>query len=234
MIPVYVKTETFSEPDASMYYLVAADGAFLVKKTDLYRSVTRCDRIAGLEPQSPSVTLDVPKLPRRFLERVYGFFEAVYRTCAGEAIVFVFYQPERCDFRIGVPTQTVRRYWYQGTWRTEGHVEYESMSRPQGYLKLGDIHSHGSLSAFFSSVDDLDDREDGLRLVLGRLHIKPPDCCASFVAGGSRFKLDVEAVAEDFGEPIPPPPSWLERVRVRDEPGYVSWPSPSERYDETR
>lgn len=228
MIPIYIKTETSSEPDASMYYLVATNGVFLVKKTDLYSSVTLADWIAGLPYQAPSLTLDVPKIPRELMEQIYGFFDAVFQKWKSEAIVVLFYQPERREFRLGIPEQTVSRYWYGGTWNTVGHVEYTSVPRPEGFLKIGDIHSHGREGAFFSLVDDEDDREDGLRMVMGSLHIEPPELCASFIAGGYRFTLGRDEVAEDFTEAMPPPPEWLERVHLRDAPAYVSWTSPTE------
>ena len=226
MIPIHIKTETFSEPDVALYYLVAAEGVYLVKKTGLYRSVTRADWIVGPQSQAPALELNLPKVPRAHMERVYGFFDAVYQNCQGEAIVFLFYDPDRGDFQIGVPRQTVRRYWYAGGWITEGHVEYDQMARPEGYLKIGDIHSHGKQSAFFSAVDDHDDQEDGLRIVIGRLDLEPPDVCASFVAAGYRFPKNGDDVAEPFTARISPPHEWLARVRVCDAPRYVSWTPP--------
>ena len=223
MIPIHIKTETFSEPDGALYYLVAAEGVYLVKRTGLYRSITRADRIVGPQSQAPALELDLPKIPRELMERVYGFFDAVYQKWQGEAIVLLFYDPDRRDFRVGVPRQTVRRFWYADGWITEGHVEYDAMPRPEGYLKIGDIHSHGKQSAFFSAVDDHDDQEDGLRIVIGRLELEPPDVCASFVASGYRFPLRDDDVTEPFNERLSPPEEWLARVRVCDEPSYVSW-----------
>lgn len=226
MIPIRTKGKGSQEPDVPIYYLVAANGVFLVKKTTLYESVTLTDRIVGLAPQEPRLTLDLPKVPRELMERIYGFFDAVFRAYQSEAIVLVFYQPERREFLLRVPRQTVRRYRYAGSWHTEGHVAYDSVERPEGYLKIGDIHSHGSQGAFFSPVDDEDDHEDGLRMVMGRLNLRPPDLCASFVAGGYRFPLFADEVAEDFASPLEPPSEWMERVHLRDEPSYVSWSPP--------
>jgi hypothetical protein len=91
------------------------------------------------------------------------------------------------------------------------------VTRPAGFLKLGDAHSHGDSPAFFSSIDDRDDGEDGLRVVMGRLDRPRPDICVSFVANGTRFRLDVEDVLEDFTEPLPPPEAWTRRVACRYE-----------------
>ncbi len=217
MIPLHLKTDDFSEPDSPMYYLVAENGVYLVKNTGLYTSVTRACRIVGLEEQSPSLVLRLPKVPRKLLEMVYGFFAAVYRKWQGEAIVLLYYDPLGRTFRLGVPPQTLSRYHSCGSWVTEGRMEYGSIPRPNQFVKLGDIHSHGDLSPFFSSVDDKDDDEDGLRIVMGHLDRPRPDVCASFVAGGTRFLLDSEQVLAEFSVPRPPPEEWLRRVSCRED-----------------
>ena len=227
MIPLHLKTREFSEPSSSLYYLVAANGVFLVKRTRMYTSITPTDRVVGLEEQSPSLTFELPKLPLKLLESVYGFFDAVFRKWKGEAIVFLYYNPEAGTFRVGIPPQTVSRYQVCGDWFTPGHMEYGSIPRPDGFVKLGDIHSHGEKPAFFSSVDDRDDEEDGLRIVMGSMDRGRPDICASFVAGGTRFWLETEEIVEGFGTPRPPPEEWLEKVTCREEtvvPVWREWP----------
>ena len=124
MIPLHLKTDDFSEPDSPMYYLVAENGVYLVKNTGLYTSVTRACRIVGLEEQSPSLVLRLPKVPRKLLEMVYGFFAAVYRKWQGEAIVLLYYDPLGRTFRLGVPPQTLSRYHSCGSLVTEGRIEY--------------------------------------------------------------------------------------------------------------
>ena len=216
MIPIYVKTESFRTPGDSIYYLLAANGAFLAKKTPLFDSITRADDNVPLQTQRPRIKLHFPKLSRRLLERLLGFFTLVYRTWDGEAVALLYYSPEREQLRIEVPPQTLQRYPTAHGWRTEGKVQYGSVSRAEGYVKLGDAHSHGGSQAFFSSTDDRDDGEDGLRVVIGRLDSDAPDVCVSFVANGSRFWLDPEKVFEDLSHPlrvVPPPEAWMRRVK---------------------
>jgi hypothetical protein len=217
MIPLHLKTPDMTQPCDSTYYLVAANGVFLVKKAGLFTSVTEAKSVTGLEDQLPSVALAFPKLPRDLLGRIYGFFQLVYDRLDGEAIVFVYYSPEQDAFQAEAPPQRLTRYRTTRGWRTQGNVEYRSVTRPAGFLKLGDAHSHGDSPAFFSSIDDRDDGEDGLRVVIGRLDRPRPDVCVSFVANGMRFKLDVGDVLEDFTEPLSPPEAWTRRVACRYE-----------------
>jgi hypothetical protein len=221
MIPFYLKTADFGEAIDSTYYLVAANGVFLVKRSGLFSSVTEAGTVTGLVTQRPSLALSFPKLPRSLLERIYGFFKFVYDRLDGEAVVFIYYSPELGEFRADAPPQTLTRYRTVRGWQTEGRVEYRFLPRPEGFLKLGDAHSHGDSHAFFSCVDDRDDGEDGLRVVMGDLDRAEPDVRVSFVANGTRFELEAGDVLEDFSEAAPSPESWTRRITCRyEDPGH--------------
>jgi hypothetical protein len=99
----------------------------------------------------------------------------------------------------------------------EGRVLYGYHPRADGFLKVGDVHSHAGMPAFHSATDDHDDLETGLHLTLGRLDRTRPEVSASFVAHGVRFLLRPEDVVEDFAVPLTPPRKWLERVACRVE-----------------
>lgn len=218
MIPLYLKTPEFAEPSASLSYLVASNGVFLVQKSALFTSITKAQEIAGLLPQETSCRLFFPRIPQGILEQVYGFFQAVYIRWQGEAIVFLYYAPDRHAFRLDVPPQTLFRYRsLSGRWRTEMKVAYEALPRPPGFIKLGDIHSHANLPAYFSGADDDDDLEDGLHVVIGNLHRVQSDVRVSFVTNGARFLLEPEEVLEPFSRPVPPPRQWMRQVTRRTE-----------------
>jgi hypothetical protein len=218
---VYLKTPGFQEPPVALYYLVASNGIYLVKKTPLFASVTEAGAIHGLEPQAQAVTLAVPRVPREVMEAVYGFFLEAYRRWESEAVALLFLAPATGAFRVEIPPQTIVRYRAFGGWRTEQRVEYGPTERPKGHLKLGDLHSHAGMPPFFSHTDDRDDREDGLRVVVGRLDRVKPEVRVSFVSGRTRFSLDPEEVIEEFSDPVPPPDEWLAQITCRDQ-GEVS------------
>lgn len=219
MIPFYVDTPEGPEPPEPIYYMVAANGTFLVNRTELYTAVTATRSLPGLLRREPSLDLAFPRLPRQLMERVYGFFKTVYLAWEGEAIVFLFYAPAERTFHVGVPPQTLFRYRSGDRWRTEGRVSYGYLPRGPGRIKLGDIHSHASAAGFFSCRDDADDAtHDGLRIVLGQMHRRQPDVSVSFVTQGTRFVLRAEDVVEDFRAALTPPRAWLRQVTCR-EPG---------------
>ncbi|MBI4168885.1 MAG: Mov34/MPN/PAD-1 family protein [Acidobacteria bacterium] len=203
MIPFHGCYPGGAEPSAPIYYLVAANGVFLVDRSLLFTSVTPAPRVPGLARADVSLQLSLPRIPRQLLERMYGFFRAVYETWQGEAVAFIYYAPASRTFRLAVPPQTLAH---------AGHVTYGHLSRPDGFIKLGDAHSHAAFPAFFSGTDDRDDAQDGLRIVLGRVHRRPPDVSVSFVAHATRFLLRPQDILEDFSTPLTPPRKWLERV----------------------
>jgi PRTRC genetic system protein A len=214
---VYPKTSDLVDPGGSAYYLVAENGVFLVKQAGLFTSVTRARTVAGLQKQAPSLSLLFPRLPRRLVEQVYGFFRLAYERFDGEAVVLLYYSSERGEFHADAPPQWLTRRWTCRGWRTEGRVEYRAPPRPEGFLKLGDAHSHGGSAAFFSGLDDRDDREDGLRIVMGRLDRPRPEVRVSFVANGTRFRVRPRQVLESFNDAVPPPKEWIRRVTCRYE-----------------
>ena len=217
MIPLYLKSENFKAPGDALYYLVAANGVFFVKQAGLFTAVTKAHNVAGLEIETPALSLAIPKLPRTLMEKVYGFFDVVYRQWDGEAVAFFYYSPSLEQFHVDVPPQTLFRHRTHRGWRTDSRLEYGSLPRPDGFLWLGDVHSHGDLRAFFSDTDDQDDGQDGLRIVMGQLDRPTPDVSVSFVTGGTRFELGAEDVIEDFSRlrPVAPPPGWLQRISIR-------------------
>ncbi len=216
MLPTYLNTPGLPEPADPVYLLVAANGTFLVNKTALFTSITEVSEVSWLERQKPSVQLTFPKVPRQLMERVYGFFQAVYRRWRGEAVAFLYYAPATGDFGVAVPPQELRRYQCSGSWHVEPSVQYGSLSPVPGYIKLGDVHSHMNLPPFFSATDSRDDWQDGLRIVMGNLDRPIPAVRVSFIAQGVRFVLKNEDVLEDFSRPLPPPRTWLDRVTSRD------------------
>lgn len=104
---------------------------------------------------------------------------------------------------------------------------------PDGFTRMGTIHSHKAWDAYFSSTDDADDRYgDGMHLVFGHINEAKPtiksNVKASFCANGQRFqweKKDNDDVCEEFIDPDADfPGEWLKRCHEVEHVGdrYVS------------
>ena len=78
------------------------------------------------------------------------------------------------------------------------------------YLHYADIHSHNSMEAKFSAVDDRDEKASRLYIVVGRLNNFYPSVSARISCGGTYLPIDPELVMEGVGEEFPT--EWLDRV----------------------
>ncbi len=227
MFQVVVKTHPSTRRPGALYYEVASNGLFQVRDTETYRAVTPvAEDVPGLLPETAHVDFKFPRLPTPLLEDVLAFFDAVYRRYGGEAIVLLFYAPERQEFRAEAPPQTIPGYTdYRGRWLASYRLDYESMERPEGYLLFGTIHSHARQLAY-SSWTDCDDEafHDGLHVVFGSFHSAQLSESASFVANGTRFTVEPRDVLEACKIPERPARAdWMAQVSTQEERRSYSW-----------
>lgn len=87
------------------------------------------------------------------------------------------------------------------TWDGRYHLNYPSQEGGGGgvtYERLPgtvlDIHSHGSIGAFFSGTDNRDEQGLGLYMVVGRLHMLFPEVQLRMGVYGYFAPLEVEEV----------------------------------------
>lgn len=222
IFPVVLKTSEQPAPREACYYEVAENGVFQVRDTPIYRAVTRVQGLVpGLLPETEHLCLRIPRLPRRTVQDVLAFFAEVYRCHRAEAVVIVFLRAQTREFRIRVPPQTIpMRRRFDGTWRVDHAVVYGAAPRPEGFVRLGTIHSHADLPAYASHADCADEQyEDGLHIVFGDFYRAAISAAASFVANGVRFRLSPSDVLEPCGVPSRPArPDWLARVQLEHAP----------------
>ena len=102
-----------------------------------------------------SFKLKIPKIPQYVITGILGFFVKVFHAYNTEVAVQLFYDLEEKEYFVYLPKQRVA----YATVNFERSVELEFDDR---YILCADIHSHGKISAFFSAVDDAD--EKGTRL----------------------------------------------------------------------
>jgi hypothetical protein len=218
--PIVPRTPVFVAPRATaVYYEVAQNGVFQVRDTPIYRAVTPVEGpIPGLVPESENLVLKHPRLPRAELAEVLAFFNTIYRRTRGEAIVVLFYRHENREFRFDAPHQVLPAH--RGCDRrleSDLSVSYREPPRPEGFCRLGTIHSHADSPASASPIDCDDERwEDGLHVIFGNFGSSCLSASASFVANGVRFPVSPAEVLEPCAVPdYQPRADWMERVSVK-------------------
>jgi PRTRC genetic system protein A len=181
MFKIFINDGTNPLPNDNIYYIIGKQGVFLKKTMGLIDSIIKVDKISILNDVQETAALNVSKIPTITFSKIIKFYKDIYEKYHGEAVVLLYYNQTRKWFKLQIPNQNV----------TGGSAIYENRKTIENYQLIGTIHSHGSMSAFHSSVDDNDERNfDGLHITVGRVTEVNLDISCSVVVNGKRFILD--------------------------------------------
>jgi PRTRC genetic system protein A len=144
------------EPGLFYDYILAGNGVFVRARSSLIRATVLISRaqVRGLSPLREGIELPQGRIPWMIYDLAVSVLAA---TPHRERYLAVTWEGK---YHLRAPAQV----------SSPGGVEYEPLSNT-----VLDIHSHGTMSAFFSSTDNRD--EQGLRIymVMGRFDTLLPD-----------------------------------------------------------
>jgi PRTRC genetic system protein A len=191
----------------SVAYVMQGDGVYERRRNKLGTFITK---IASVEvPGLDSILEDgweltVPKVPVSLLGTAIAFFRKVYSLHHSEAFVQFFYDTETKDYLLYCPKQVVSG----ASVKFERDASFETPAR----ILVMEIHSHGSMSAFFSGTDDRDEKDDRFYGVVGNVTDYFPQMKLRLSMGGHTREVDVDDIfdideemyhAESFPEDWP-------------------------------
>lgn len=182
--------------DGQVYELRRSElGEFLAPK----HNVTEFSTVrAGFRPA-------LPRIPQSLLRAILGFFRSQMTDGAEfEALVRIYWDREEKRFVPFVPRQQVSKD------RIHIDLTDETLPDEARYLYYADIHSHNSMNAAFSEIDDLDERGTRLYLVVGHLDSFYPKIAARISCGGSFVPIEPELVLEPLEESFPE--EWQDKI----------------------
>jgi hypothetical protein len=220
--PLYLKlNDAMPWPEQEKaFYLLSSDGLYLCRNTPFFRSCVPVEDFPSeLAGQKPFLKLSYPRIPRRLMEQVIGFFDLVGERHASEAAVLIGWNRTTNSVQIIVPDQV----GLVGT-TCDGNpypmeLEYEVPPLPPHLLLLGDIHSHVDGPAYASYMDKSDEaHRPGLHFVIGRILDEPPQIYCEATTDGFRFKVpDLSLVLEGYHRRRVKevPPEWISKVTVK-------------------
>jgi hypothetical protein len=218
-IPLYLKTDAeMPRPADPEFYWLTRDGAFLCRNHPFFTSDVPTRRpIKALAAHEPRCVVRYPLVRASTLEFIVGFFSRVFELHQSEAVVLLLWDLESQRYKILVPEQTAT------VWRSwDGvcsplDVRYTVPVLPPRHLLVGDIHCHGNMAAFASSMDKDDERyRDGLHGVVGRIEDEPPEFHLALAIDGFRFALQMDHIFEGYTKRRRfVPRAWLDQVKVK-------------------
>lgn len=190
-------------------YVIRGNGLWEVRKNKIGLFFTHLfdEEIGGFpeEEQEEGFELSLPKIPRSILNQTVSFFKSICEEHNFEAYIQIFWDSEKGKYFIECPRQKV----------SHGRVEYEPHGLDQKYTLVCEIHSHNSMPAFFSQVDDTDEFSRGDRFfgVIGRLDQNTPSMKLSYIMGGKkRVYIGVDSLFEEDSFPK----EWLSKISYID------------------
>jgi len=177
------------------FYVLASNGLFFYRKMKFFTSLTpvflpaKKQSIGQLQAAKPFVMLNLPKkIPNTIFGQALSFFCEVFSKFGGsEAVVLIYWNSLTEEYDLRCPKQEVGI----------GYISsYEVGPNPPNCLRLGTIHSHGSMAAFHSGVDDKDEEcDDGIHITIGTINSLPSISC-SVVVSGERFEISEKDIFE--------------------------------------
>lgn len=162
---------------------------------------------AGNLPEFPEVTsgfqMNLPKIPMHLLMFIWDFFAKLSERYELEALVHILYDMHTKEYTVRVPKQKLT------------HVSVDSEldeEYPDHMIHVMDIHSHNTMPAKFSPVDDADEKPTRLYAVMGRLHRAFPDICVRASCAGHFISVNPIEVFDTKATTFPHPAIWDEQI----------------------
>ena len=147
----------------------------------------------------------LPRIPQELLRSIIGFFRSQMESGTEfEALVRIYWDRKDQKFVPFVPKQRVTKD------RVTVRLTDEDLPDDTRYLYYADIHSHNSMKAVFSAIDDQDERGTRLYLVIGRLDRFFPEISARISCGGSFVPIEPGLVLEGLDGGFPA--GWSDKV----------------------
>ena len=195
---VFASLEEARASDKAICTIPCADGrVYELRKSELGEFIAPKENVIDLPSVVAGFTPALPLVPMELLAQIISFF----RCCMTgpeefEALAHIFWDKQEEKFVAHIPKQRV----------TKAHIDADLTQEelPEDrYLHYIDIHSHNSMEAKFSRVDDEDERATRIYIVVGRLDKFFPDITVRMSCGGTYLTLPPGCVLESFGGVFP-------------------------------
>ena len=177
-----------------------------IRDTEMGKFVTPASGSDMLSEVRAGFIPALPRIPLKLLMQVTAFFRHFVQDGPDyEALVNIYWDRERQEFTADVPEQVVTGVSVDS--RINGDFTDER------YIHYMDIHSHNTMKAFFSPVDDRDEKATRLYTVVGNLDKCVPEVRTRISNGGKFLEIDPAEVFEFTGGSFPK--EWEKQVNIK-------------------
>jgi PRTRC genetic system protein A len=130
-------------------------------------------------------TLNVPKIPATLLDITLSFFRQIHNKHSSEVFLQYFYDTKKEEYILHCPQQIVGPC----SVNYKRDLDYE-----KGKILVFEIHSHGTMGAFFSGTDDNDEKDDRFFGVIGHVKNYYPELKMRLSVGGRKQDIEMDDI----------------------------------------
>lgn len=154
----FFRSKDLFENKEPINILAARDGYYEVRENAIGVFIAKVEIVEDLEPCRAGFKLNLPKIPQYLFAQLVSFF-AEYAMYEVEVMGIFYWDMDSKQYLLDVPFQHVSKV----------RVEACYSSFPSNYIKVAEIHSHNTMRAYFSDIDNEDETGTMLYGVVGRL-----------------------------------------------------------------
>lgn len=200
------------QSDKSIVILPSSDGRlYQVRNTPIGSFVAPAENLKELDTVTTGFQMDLPKIPMHILMFIWDFFAKMSERFHFEALVHILYDTTTHKYTMRVPKQELT------------HTRVNSVmdeDYPEHLIHVMDIHSHNTMPAEFSDIDDKDEKATRLYAVMGRLDKVLPDIKVRASCAGKFIPIEPADVFDVKDTSFPYPKTWDEQI-VLSKPTYI-------------
>ena len=214
---VFSSLEEAHESEKMICILPARDGSvYEVRKSPMGTFTTKAEGIKELSEISAGFHSALPLIPYKILAQVIGFFKSLMKNREElEALVHLYWDMQNKEYHVVVPKQSVGKVYVYAKFLLEDSLD------DKRYIHYADIHSHNSMPAIFSSVDDRDERATRVYIVIGRLNQYFPEVSVRISNGGRYLPIELSSIV--MGIPDEFPEYWSRAVTIEKSKKLLGW-----------
>jgi len=202
---IFASKEEAEASDKPICLFPARNGqVYELRRTEMGDFIVPKNNVVELSEVRAGFTPALPLIPRELLWKIILFFRCFMNEAEEfEALAHIYWDRENECYKVFIPSQVV------GKARISADLRGSALPEER-YLHYADIHSHNSMAAKFSWMDDEDEKATRLYFVVGHLERYFPQITARYSCGGTYQRIDPALVLEGMGEDFPA--EWLDNV----------------------
>lgn len=161
-----------------------------IRHSELGTISVPAENLSRLEEIPTGFQFNLPKIPGEKLAEAISFFRKYcQRGIELEVMVIFFFHPQTQEYIVDCPIQSV----------SKGRIHFDELDyEREGYIQVLQLHSHNSMDAYFSSIDDHDEKRFLLYGVVGQLDEEVPVMKLRAGLNGHFYQLPLDYI---FDEP---------------------------------